>query len=495
MPSGHLQTNKSRTGMSAPQPGKTMLITRNLGGLLTAGLLIGTHLSAIGGEMTALSHPDKNPVSASKPVNPLCFFDGSLCFDVQERLRFEVRNNNFDFNDSINDRTDDAWLLQRFRFGMLVQPVKWLKLYAQGQDSREFESDRPNIPGTLGAEGDDNFDLRQGYVEFSNYKEFPLGIKIGRQILSYGDERLIGSFDWNNIGRTFDAVKVRFEQPRFAIDAFVSSVVRIQRDEFNKSDVFNGTEAQREELFAGVYASTTAVPAHTFDLYGLYLHDNNDRFPELSNADTNFGTIGTRIKADPLKLRGWEYEGEFAFQAGEVRAMDLIAFALHAGAGYNFLSVWSKPRIFVEYNFATGDDDALDAELQTFQNLFPTNHKFYGYMDLFSWQNMHNPALSLRCTPVKNVTVQADGHAFWLATNEDAWYRANGTATVRPLTPIARSASTWAGAEVDLTVTYTPCKNLAIQAGYSHFFAGDYLGDTGAQDGADFGYLMATLSF
>ena len=30
---------------------------------------------------------------------------------------------------------------------------------------------------------------------------------------------------------------------------------------------------------------------------------------------------------------------------------------------------------------------------------------------------------------------------------------------------------------------------------YAHFFAGDYLKDTGAHDDADFGYIMATVNF
>jgi hypothetical protein len=34
-----------------------------------------------------------------------------------------------------------------------------------------------------------------------------------------------------------------------------------------------------------------------------------------------------------------------------------------------------------------------------------------------------------------------------------------------------------------------------VQAGYSHFFAGDYLKGTGFHSDADFGYVQATISF
>jgi hypothetical protein len=44
-------------------------------------------------------------------------------------------------------------------------------------------------------------------------------------------------------------------------------------------------------------------------------------------------------------------------------------------------------------------------------------------------------------------------------------------------------------------VTYQPFKPLTIWAGYSHFFAGDYLNATGRSDDADYGYVQATISF
>ncbi len=60
---------------------------------------------------------------------------------------------------------------------------------------------------------------------------------------------------------------------------------------------------------------------------------------------------------------------------------------------------------------------------------------------------------------------------------------------------VARERRPFAGHEVDLTVSYEWKKNFKVQAGYSHFFAGDYLSDTGPSDDADFGYLMTSISY
>lgn len=455
--------------------------------------------------------------------NPLSFYDGIVTFDVQERFRWEIRENNFDFNDAINAPTDDNWFLQRFRIGLLIKPVDWFKLYVQGQDSREINSDRADFPGVLGAEGDDSFDLRQAYLEFGNAKEFPLTLKIGRQILSYGDERLIGAFDWNNIGRTFDAAKLRWEEKLWSLDAFASTVVVPTRGQYNQSDFVNGNETDREQIFSGLYLSTTALSFQTTDVYALHLHENtNPRYQGTAIGDTNFFTFGLRVKSKPgafastpppppsdgkevvdgkatvpppaKKPVGFDYDAEIAFQTGDVRGLDLTAFAAHAGIGYTLDVAW-LPRLGVAYNYGTGDGDPTDGDIETFQNLFPTNHKFYGQMDVFSWQNMHDLEFSLKAQPAKTISLKAEYHAFFLATTDDVWYRANGATAVRPLNALSRNADSYAGSEVDFTVQWNVTKNVALEAGYSHFFAGDYLADTGASDDADFGYVQATITF
>ncbi len=442
----------------------------------------------------------------AEPLPLLSFANGKIVFDVQERLRWEIRDNNFDFDSGVNAVTDDGWVLQRFRLGMMLKPVPWLRIYAQAQDSREFFASRTLISGTGGAEGDDSFDLRQAYVDISDYSQCPWGLKVGRQILSYGDERLIGAFDWNNFGRTFDAAKLTYKTKGFTIDAFTSTPVVITRNDFNQSDLFNGTETGRGLVFSGVYATFDELPFGSVDLYSFLINQARGNTanvqgglaaPVTTGSNTRHGdfvTLGTRIKGDPKKLNGLEFQGEFAWQTGDVRGLDLNAFAANLGLGYNFDSAL-KPRIYAEYNFASGDDNAADNDVGTFQNLFPTNHKFYGITDLFAWQNLHNTMLSFKVTPCKNVTAQVDYNAFWLADTNDVWYRANGLTAVRPLNAAARGASDYVGSEVDLVVTWNAHKCVQIQGGYSHFFAGDYAKGTGFHSDADFGYVQAAITF
>lgn len=408
--------------------------------------------------------------------------DRSLTWSLHERVRGEWRENNFDFDDETDSLTDDAWLLQRFRLSAEWRINPSLRFFAEGQDTREFFSDRPDTIGLLGAEGDDAFDLRQGYFELGDPER--LSLRVGRTTMVYGDKRLISSGEWGNPSRTFDAVRLHYQRPSWWLDAFAASVVRLRDGEFNRSAWLSESDTLSERFSGlfGLYFSTTAIDVQVTDAYALALHENG----------TDFVTIGTRMKGDPEKLSGWDYAAEMAAQFGELQNTELAAFAGHWDIGYNWLQSPWKPRIGVEYSFASGDSNAADRNTGTFQNLYPTNHLYYGYMDLFAWQNVHNPAVHFSMQPHEKVKLSADFHAFWLANTSDSWYRSNIASTVRPVAP---GADSFAGTELDLTLLWKAHEHLEVQAGYSRFFAGSYLADTGAADDADFAYLMLTVTF
>lgn len=412
----------------------------------------------------------------SVAANPLSFAGGRIVLGIENQMRFEYRDNNFDFNDQADALTDDSWLLNRFRVSLTLKPVEWMTLYAQAQDSREIASDRPDVPGALGAEGDNPFDLRQAWIELGGGTVSPFSVKAGRQVLQYGDQRLIGPLEWSNLARTFDAVKLHWTGPDgLWVDAFVSSVVVPDADHFDESD--------RDSTFSGLYAHLPHTGPQETELYVLHL-DDDDR-------DDDFITLGTHWKSRPGALGAWDYEAEFAFQTGTAGGRDLTAFASYVEAGYTFAGAW-KPRVSLEYSYGSGDSDPADGDQEAFQNLFPTNHPHYGFMDAFSWSNVHDVALHFSAKPAAKLTAGVDFHAFWLADTADTWRRANARTAVRPASP---GASSFAGMEADVMLTYTCNPNCSFTVGYSHFFAGDYLDDTGAGDDADFVYVVSGIKF
>jgi hypothetical protein len=452
--------------------------------------------------------------------DPMTFNDGKITFDVQERLRYEIRENNFDFNSRGNTLTltDDGFLHQRIRIGLRYKPDDWINAYVQTQDSREVFSERPDDPGFFGSEGDQNFSLRQANVTVANYKERPIGITIGRQELVYGDERLIGSFDWNNIGRVFDGIKLRFQQLNWNLEGFAVMPVSQYTKHFDVPDT--------QDRFYGLYYQMNYIPKQVTEAYVLYRNkrSTDSGFPTMgyNNGTDKIGdqvgtqagdytTIGTRMKSVPGKLGPWDYGLEVAAQFGSLISnsidtnvpnattsrKDLETFATHVMGGYTFPGK-ERFRIGLEYDFASGDSDPSDDKIESFQNLFPTNHKFYGFMDVFAWRNMQEARVQSNITLFNKLVLQGDYHAFWLADTSDAWFRANAVTQVRGVGAGATRrdiANNFAGQEVDLTFTYPVTKVLKLQGGYSHFFAGPYLHDTGAASDADFVYLISTIQF
>lgn len=402
---------------------------------------------------------------APKPppgYDPIKF--GALTVDVQEKMRFEIRENNFDFNSALNGPQDASWLLQRFRLGLGYDVNPWLKFYIQGQDVRELGGSRPNDVGVAAAEGDDVFDILKAYVQIGNIKK-GMSATLGRQFLSYGDQRLVGPLEWLNQARTFDAIKLRYAATSFSLDAFISSPVAFTNNMWNQSPFLDNDESLNQ-MFSGIYLSTQWVPINTTtDFYLFHKSDDGNADFGARLGDTSFITLGTLWKGDPKKLGGFDYDTEMAFQTGKVSGRDLTAFAGHWGTGYNWLKHSWKPRLGLQYNYGSGDSKAADGDIGTFQNLYPTNHLFYGFMDTTGWMNMHNPQLNFSFMPTPKLKVMLDYHLYWNATNNDAWRRVNGVTAVRPVNAAATSAGSFRGQEIDLTGFYKLNPHVGFQAG------------------------------
>ena len=164
------------------------------------------------------------------------------------------------------------------------------------------------------------------------------------------------------------------------------------------------------------------------------------------------------------------------------------------------------PRLGLEYSFASGDSDPTDGKHETFENLFPTNHKFYGYMDFFSLQNLHDVRIMLTAKPTPRLSLALEGHLFWLADDRDSLYAVNGTprggltSTAGTGYGLNSSYSKFVGGEIDFIAGYSLTKFASLEAGFGHFFTGGYVNSTfsavaGGSTSANWFYLQTTVTF
>ena len=443
-------------------------------------------------------------------------------FGGQVRLRYEVKDQfgiagvpgSADFRDTGPDNENDYWLEKlRFRAGYTD---KWFSVFAEGRSSFAQSDDRWASTGPVAVHRQgpeqDSIDLHQAYVTIGNHKEFPVSLKVGRQEMIYGDERLVGAFGWNNVGRVFDAAKLRWQNPWFGADFFTSRVVIPEDGKFNVNNDY--------DYFSGFYANTTKIPKNNLEFYFLARNsakkaataEPSPQAPQPSARDIY--TPGIRIKSLPGEFGNWDYTGEFMGQFGRFvdtraglaaapRGQDHLAYALAINGGYTFNDAFGKPRVALEYAFGSGDSDPTDDKHETFENLFPTNHKFYGGMDLVSLQNIHNIRAIFQLKPHARVSMALEGHAFWLADTSDNFYNVGG-APRGGRGPSAtgfgvnKGYDNYVGSEIDLTAGVALTRYAQIEAGYGHFFVGEYVKQSLATPGAvdaDWLYIQLTFNF
>src|SRR5262249_8338705 len=140
-------------------------------------------------------------------------------------------------------------------------PISWLKLQLQGQDAELFGRN-PIKPGAPAYEN--AFNLRQAYLEFGNVESSKLGLRVGRQELFFGEQRLIGHLNWVNDARSFDAARASSRDKNFRIDVFAASVVNFH------DGAFNDRRTDGNNLH-GIYASfAKLVPKATVEPYLLW---------------------------------------------------------------------------------------------------------------------------------------------------------------------------------------------------------------------------------
>jgi hypothetical protein len=224
----------------------------------------------------------------------------------------------------------------------------------------------------------------------------------------------------------------------------------------------------------------------------LYLDRDNAAFPPEGAAGENRWTLGARLSAAP---KPFDFDVELDYQFGEYGGGDISAWSVAVEGGYTFAQAPLSPRPFLGFDAASGDDDPGDGDLGTFNQLYPTGHPFFGYADAIGRQNIIDlhPGVELSLLKdakyAKKVTLRAEHHLFWRQSDQDAVYNAAGGV----LRADNGSSATAVGQETDLLLNWQIQRHWSAYLGYSHFFPGEFIRETGPS--ADIDFLYAAVQF
>jgi hypothetical protein len=382
---------------------------------------------------------------------------GRLTLTVEQRGRYEDRTGN-NFKDSDIDTG-----LYRTRIGLAYVPVSWLKFSGMMQDSRApWYGD--NAPSTVR----DPADLQEGYVELFPAAKTGFGMTAGRMMITYGEGRLIGVPQWNNLARTYDHARFYWRTRKARIELLMVSPAKVRLGEYNRPELGDrvwGTYDSFPDLFRKSLLETYIL-RHDQNAPGGFAGGSRAAGTNKLTVDT----FGFRL-AGPL-APNWTYSTEAAFQTGKVAAADLNARAFFGLLGRRWNIGSRTLDVTAEYKYASGTNNPADpARSGTFDQLYAANHDKFGHEDLFGWRNLHNLRSSATFSVTKSFAITLLYNNSWLASAKDALYNGSGKVIAQSL---AGTAGRHVGQESDLFGTYK-FGHYTFGAGYGRFFAGDFI--------------------
>src|SRR6267143_1850393 len=377
-------------------------------------------------------------------------------------------------------KQSDGYLLSRYRLTADLHVTRYFRMFAEGRSA--FALDRELVGGRTTAFVDE-FDLMNGFADVM----VPLGqqanvtLRGGRQELIFGSQRLVGPGDFTNVPRAFDGGTAIGQIAGWTITPFWTQSVVIDQYRFNES-------TSDLELFGVFGTGPLHVLPVNLDLYWLDANNKTASFNGTIGRERRH-TLGGRVSGK-IGATGLDFEVEGAAQFGTVGRGDIAAFMTTGVLGYTLPVASLSPRVYVEFDYASGDDRP-GGNVGTFNQLFPNAHSYLGYIDYIGRQNIISPNAGISISPIQGLTLSLQQYFFWRASDHDALYNKSG-AVLRPGTA---TTARYVGAETDVLATYNFTRHLQGYAGYSHFFTGEFIDKTGKDKDSDFYYVAIQFTF
>ncbi len=402
---------------------------------------------------------------------------GDLAWKLSAEARFRPEwREDLDLDSGVNDDSFKGFM--RLRFGVGASWRNLAEAFVQIQDSRIAGEESST------SSNEQNTDLHQGWLRLPDLGMPGLSLTVGRQEWIYGEERLIGAFGWDNVGRSFDGARIRYERKISRVDGILARVT--QRNALDP----NGKaldETEGSDLY-GVDALWRPAEGREYEGYWLGFADHIAAAGETgAMGETSIQAVGARMKD---RYGAVDLNAEAAAQRGESNGDDLRAWAGAIQAGVTF-GAEVKVRPFAGYDIATGDEDPNDGDREEFFNFFPTNHPHYGYADLEGWRNIRSPYAGASVRAGRHFAL-AKVHQFSLYEEAGPWKSASGS--VLGFDPAGSSGSR-VGNEIDLLYRLSFREKSLLEAGVSRFEPGRFARLTRGEDPSYWAYVMLVAGF
>ncbi len=195
-------------------------------------------------------------------------------------------------------------------------------------------------------------------------------------------------------------------------------------------------------------------------------------------------SIGARIWG---KKAAWDYNVELVYQFGSFGDGSISAWTTASDTDCTFAHASLRPRLFFKADIASGDRNPNDANLNTFNALFPKGAYFSetGLIGPANIIDLH-PGVELQLT--KRLSFVGDWDFFWRESTGDGIYN-NALKLVRVGD---QSDARYVGSQAQAMLQWNITRHFTAAAVYAHFFAGEFLKET--PPGKDVNYFSAWIT-
>jgi hypothetical protein len=314
----------------------------------------------------------------------------------------------------------------------------------------------------------DRADLEQAFVALTeSLGGGTLKLRIGRQQFAFDLQRFVSARDGPNVRQSYDAVWLDYETGPWRLISFYSQPVQ-NRDLSAFDDYSSG-----QLTYGGVRVERKLSESSSVAIYYSRFNQDSAQF---------LAARGNELR-DIVDIRftgataGFDWDVEAMNQTGRVGTQSVEAWAFGTLGNYTLSGLEMSPQFGLQIDGASGDNNAHDHQLGTFNPLFPNGY----YLTLAGYTGYVNfihvkPSLTLH--PADGLKIMFAGAAQWRETTADAVY-------TQPDIPVAATAGhpgRYTGTYGQIRTDFALNRSSSIALEFVHFAVGEVIQRAGGHD-------------
>ncbi|WP_166648205.1 alginate export family protein [Hymenobacter sp. UV11] len=370
----------------------------------------------------------------------------------------------------------NGYLLERYMLHADLHLGPHLRVFGQLKSGlTHFKSYAPELTE------EDQLDLQQAFMDVGTGPgRRGLTLRLGRQEMAYGSSRLISWREAPNVRQTFDGARFLSYAPGWKLDGFLT------RPATTKPGIFDDSPSP-SVWFWGLYGVHTLKGlGGGLDMYYLGFDNQAARYQQ-GLATERRHSVGSRWWGSP---GAWRYNVEAVYQWGSFGSGNISAWTASGEFGYRLAAQPLRPLLQLRAEYISGDRNAENPNLQTFNPLFPKG-AYFGQAALIGPANLFDlhPVLTLYPARTDAFALSFDWDFFWRASLDDGLYRVPYVLN-RPGNP---GQARYIGDQLTLEGDWQASRHWELELFLTYFRAGQFLRDSGP--GLDQTYVSPRVTF